>query len=154
MAGWASKSAVNAVDVQATDKVPLFDSSQAAGSRDATLTIEQARLLFGGGATIVPDAGASYEMDVSKGVTAFRLTLSANCTLTITTPPAGAHRVLVEVVQPTSATATVTWPAGVTWAGGTPPTLTAVADAVDVIELVTVDAGTTWRGHVIGLDFS
>lgn len=154
MAGWASKSAVNAVDVQATDKVPLFDSSQAAGSRDATLTIEQARLLFGGAATIVPDAGASYEMDVSKGVTAFRLTLSENCTLTITTPPAGAHRVLVEVVQPTSATATVTWPAGVTWAGGTAPTLTAVADAVDVVELVTVDAGVTWRGHTLGLNFS
>lgn len=154
MAGWASKSAVNAVDVQATDKVPLFDSSQAAGSRDATLSVEQARLLFGGGATIVPDAGAAYELDVSKGVTAFRLGLSANCTLTIATPPSGAHRVIVELVQPSSSTATVTWPAGVTWAGGTAPTLTATSDAVDVVELVTVDAGATWRGHVVGLDFS
>lgn len=154
MAGWASKTAINAADLAADDKLPAVDSSAAAGSRDRTLSVEQLRLATGGAATIVADATAAYELDVSKGVTAFRLTLSVNCVLTITTPPSGAHRVVVEVVQPTSATATVTWPAGVTWAGGTAPTLTAVADAVDVVELVTVDAGTTWRGQTIGLDFS
>lgn len=154
MAGWASKTAINAVDLAADDKLPAVDSSAAAGSRDRTLSVEQLRLAMGGAATLVADATAAYELDVSKGVTAFRLTLTANCTLTITTPPSGAHRVVVEVVQPASATATVTWPAGVSWAGGTAPTLTAVADAVDVVELVTVDAGVTWRGHTLGLNFS
>ena len=154
MAGWASKTAINAVDLAADDKLPAVDSSAAAGSRDRTVSVEQLRLVFGGTAVIVADATAAYEMDVSKGAAAFRLGLTENCVFTITTPPSGAHRVLVEVVQPSSTTATVTWPAATTWAGGTAPTLTATPDAVDVIELVTVDAGTTWRGHALGLNFS
>ena len=46
--------------------------------------------------------------------------------------------------------ATVNWFSGVTWAGGTPPTLTAAG--VDVIGFFTIDGGTTWRGLVLALD--
>lgn len=46
--------------------------------------------------------------------------------------------------------ATITWPTGMTWAGGTPPTLTAVG--VDVLGFYTFDNGAVWRGLVLAKD--
>lgn len=46
--------------------------------------------------------------------------------------------------------ATITWPNGMTWAGGTPPTLTSVG--VDILGFYTFDNGTTWRGLVLAKD--
>jgi hypothetical protein len=46
--------------------------------------------------------------------------------------------------------ATVTWWAGVKWAGGTPPTLTAAG--LDILGFYTRDGGTTWRGSVLAKD--
>ena len=43
---------------------------------------------------------------------------------------------------------TVNWWSGVTWAGGTAPTLT--ASGRDVLGFFTEDGGTTWNGFVLG----
>jgi hypothetical protein len=46
----------------------------------------------------------------------------------------------------------VTWSANVEWPGGIAPTLTAAG--VDVLRFVTVDAGVSWQGIDVGLDYS
>jgi hypothetical protein len=49
-----------------------------------------------------------------------------------------------EVTQDAGASGyTITWPAAIIWSGGSAPTLTATASAVDVIAFWTRDGGTT-----------
>ncbi len=48
----------------------------------------------------------------------------------------------------------ITWPDSVLWAGGTAPTMTQTAGAVDIYGLITYDGGTTFYGAVIGQNFS
>jgi hypothetical protein len=40
------------------------------------------------------------------------------------------------------------------WPGGTGPTLTPINNAIDILQFTTYDAGTTWHGEIIGLNFS
>jgi hypothetical protein len=42
--------------------------------------------------------------------------------------------------------ATLGWPIGTKWPGGTTPTFT--ASGVDVLIFMTIDAGTTWRAQL------
>jgi len=46
--------------------------------------------------------------------------------------------------------ATVTWWAGIKWAGGTVPALT--ASGTDILGFYTRDGGTTWRGTMMSKD--
>jgi hypothetical protein len=46
--------------------------------------------------------------------------------------------------------ATITWPTGTKWAGGTAPTLT--SSGVDIIGFYTHDGGTTWRAMLLSKD--
>lgn len=48
---------------------------------------------------------------------------------------------------------TFAWPAGTKWPSGAAPTLSSGAGKKDVIMLVTVDAGTTVYGNVIGMNY-
>lgn len=55
------------------------------------------------------------------------------------------------IIEATNAgLATITWPAGTKWAGGTAPTLTSAG--VDILGFYTHDGGTTWRGLVLAKD--
>ena len=75
---------------------------------------------------------------------AISLTLNSNCltgycrTLTLVITNGGAY--------------TITWPTAVKWADGTAPTFT--ASGVDIVTLVTVDAGTTWYGSANGVSYA
>lgn len=99
------------------------------------------------------DSGAAHAIDCSAG-TVHQVTLTANCTLSFSNVPSGGFGITVELIQDATGSRTVTWPAAVTWAGGTAPTLTTTASAVDVVALYTPDGGTTWRGALVGLAFS
>lgn len=68
---------------------------------------------------------------------------------------AGPQRKTIIIKQNSAGSKTVTWPHNasptlalptVLWAGGTPPTMTAAANAVDVYDLETLD-GITWYGR-------
>jgi hypothetical protein len=82
------------------------------------------------------------------------ITLTANCTFTITNPPDDqkAGQLVLILRQGGSGSYTVTWPASVEWqdtdgtSGGAAPTLFTAVGAVDVVTLVTVDGGVTWGG--------
>lgn len=99
------------------------------------------------------DSGAAHAFDLAAG-TVFQLTLTNDCDLSFTNVPTGGFGITIELIQDGTGGHTVTWPLAVTWAGGTAPTLTTAAAAVDVIALYTPDGGTTWRGFAAGLDFS
>lgn len=60
--------------------------------------------------------------------------------------------VTLRVIQDGTGGRTVTWPASIIWAGGTAPTVTSTANAIDVYGFTTYDAGSTWYGFTLGQD--
>lgn len=82
-------------------------------------------------------------------------TLAGNTTFTFTGSTAGtACSFGLYLTQDATGSRTVTWPASVKWAGGTPPTLSTAASAVDVLVFETINGGTTWFGSLVGTNFS
>jgi len=106
-------------------------------------------------ATVASSSNATT-IDASTG-SIFKHVLTENTTFTFSNPPSSGtgYEMTVEIIQDSGASGyTVTWPASVTWAGGTTPTPTATANAVDVFAFYTTDGGTTWRGFTRGQDMS
>jgi len=98
------------------------------------------------------NSGATITLDWNEGEIQ-RVTLTDSPTISFANkPPAGTLR--LEVVQDGTGSRTVTWPAAVEWAGGSAPTLTTAANALDVIDLYTPDGGTTVRGRLFALNVS
>lgn len=91
--------------------------------------------------TIAASDGNIHTFTVGGNIT---LTLNPNCltgfcrTLTLMITNGGAY--------------TITWPASVKWDGGSAPTFT--ASGVDIVTLITVDAGTTWYGSANGVSYA
>lgn len=99
---------------------------------------------------VTANTGASYEIDWSVG-TLFELTLTDSPTFTFANLAAG-RPITVVLIQDGTGSRTVTWPASVDWPGGTAPTLTTTASAVDVITLFVRADGSTVLGFESGLD--
>lgn len=87
----------------------------------------------------IGNSGSSTTLSLSTG-SVQTVTLSASCTFTMPTATAGASITLI-LTQGSNYTATFT---GVKWPSGTAPTITATANAIDV--LVFVSDGTNWYG--------
>jgi len=100
-------------------------------------------------------SGAAYTIDLENG-NVHDVTLTDDCTFTFSNPPdagsAGSFTLILR--QDGTGSRSVTWPGSVAWAGGTGPTLTTTANAVDILTFVTVDGGTTLYGMLAGADFS
>jgi len=105
------------------------------------------------GETLVTNgtSGAAATIDLENG-NFYKITLTANCTLTFSNPPASgtAGSFTLFLVQDGTGSRTVTWPGTVDWAAATAPTLTTTAAAVDVLTFITLDGGTIWNGFVAG----
>lgn len=87
--------------------------------------------------------------------TMHKVTLTANCTITLPAPSAG-KSFSVELVQDATGGRTVTWatPSGaVKWPGGTVPTISAAANAIDVVTFICI-GGANWYGFVSGQAFA
>lgn len=87
----------------------------------------------------IGNTGATKTLSLSSG-SVQTATLSASCTFTMPSATAGASITLI-LTQGSAYTATFT---SVKWPGGTAPTITATANAVDV--LVFVSDGASWYG--------
>lgn len=102
----------------------------------------------GGGETYF-DAGNSstaITLDLANG-NVQKITLTANCTITLTGPASGVMRSLTLLVfQDGTGSRTITWPASVKWGNAGAPVLTTTAAKMDMISLFTVDGGTNWYG--------
>lgn len=90
--------------------------------------------------------GASHTLSLTNGtVQTATLTASTPCTFTMPTATAGKSFIL-RLTQAATGMTTATF-TGVKWAGGTAPTITATASAVDIISFMSV--GSTWYGSAI-----
>ena len=90
--------------------------------------------------------GASHTFVITTGtVQTATLTASTPCTFTMPTATAGRSFIL-RLTQASTGMTTATF-TGVQFAGGTAPTITATASAVDIISFIAV--GTTWYGSAI-----
>ena len=94
-------------------------------------------------------AMAAHAVDLSLG-NVQTYTLSGNQTLTFTNPPASGTAGSFTLIVTNGASATLTWPTSVDWAGGTAPTLT--ASGIDILTFTTIDGGTIWYGFLAGAD--
>lgn len=96
---------------------------------------------------------ASSGSSVSQAATnlsVLNITLTANTTLGFTSIPTGTWSITIILRQDGTGSRLVTWPANTKWAAATAPTLSTAASAVDVVTLMTIDAGTTWFGFLGG----
>ena len=76
------------------------------------------------------------------------VTLTGNCTISFTgVPSTGAWSVRIILRQDGTGSRTVSWPGSTTWLEGSTPSLQTAASAIDVVELQTVDAGSSWIGR-------
>lgn len=108
-----------------------------------------ARQTFGAGVVEKHAAVAASSIDLALA-SWFSKTISGATTFTLANVPASGNAVSFILELTNGGSAVVTWWAGVKWAGGTAPTLT--ASGRDVLGFFTRDGGTTWTGLVLGAD--
>jgi hypothetical protein len=110
----------------------------------------------GGKETVFTNAlsGTTETLNLASG-NVFDITLSANCTFTFTGSTSGVSCSLLLILrQDATGSRTATWPAAVDWPGGTSPTLTTTANAVNILSFFTVNGGAQWFGVVCGTGFA
>jgi hypothetical protein len=94
-------------------------------------------------------AVSASDIDLSAG-NYFTKTISGNTTFTVSNVATSGDVAAFVLVLTNGGSATVTYFSGVTFAGGTAPTLT--ASGVDLLAFFTINGGTTWRGLVLAYD--
>lgn len=100
--------------------------------------------------TINPATGL-VNLDL-RGSNDFALTLTGNVTLNpINIPGSSRVDVTLYLTQDGTGGHTITFPGGTIFDGGTIPTLSTGAGEIDVVQLVTLDGGTTWFGFAAGI---
>jgi len=92
--------------------------------------------------------GATVTFDCSAA-NIHTVTLGGNRTLALSNTTAG-QCLMLELKQDGTGSRTVTWFSGISWAGGSAPTLTTTAAKTDVIRIRVVTAGSAYIGYVIG----
>ena len=96
------------------------------------------------------NSGAALTIDLNNGNNQ-KVTLTGNCTFTLSNPIAGVWYQL-RLVQDAVGTRTVTWPANVKWQSGIAPILTTTASRTDIIALFY--NGTNYLNAVVGFNWS
>jgi hypothetical protein len=94
-------------------------------------------------------AVAASDIDLSAG-NYFTKTISGATTFTVSNVATSGDVAAFVLVLTNGGSAAVTYFSGVTFAGGTAPTLT--ASGVDILAFFTINGGTTWRGLVLAYD--
>ena len=120
-------------------------------TEDAIVTINGESLLGAGQNLVIADTQAALAAANIDLATAefFYKTITANTTFTLSNIPASPRAPLFFVVLTNGGAFTLKWWAGIKWAGGTAPTLT--ASGKDMLGFTQVEG--VWLGVVIGKDF-
>jgi hypothetical protein len=102
--------------------------------------------------SVAASVTGSYAIDC--GNNDYYLTLTGNCTFTITNPPTAGQRfsITIALVQDTVGNRTVTWPT-ISWGEAGAPVLSTAINKVDYVVLSTRDGGGTWHGWLSGRGF-
>lgn len=124
------------------------DANKPVSTAQQTALDGKVNITNGGGETFFDagNSGTAITLNLASG-NVQKLTLTGNCTITLTSPASGAFRsLLLYVFQDATGTRTITWPGSVKWGTAGAPTLSTAASKMDKILLDTVDGGTTWYG--------
>jgi hypothetical protein len=137
---------------------PVFDSKVGNDLRFKTLvagngidldTVSDTIVIKESGMSSVLGAvsGASYDMTFVND-SALELTLNQNATLNVvgTYQMGKKYEATIVLLQDGVGNRLVTWPGNIRWPGGVAPVLSTGANAVDIIEMFTINGGTTWFG--------
>lgn len=135
----ANEVVINAVDAQVAtntsaiatkaDQSALNTTNTNVSANTTAISGKQAAHTLG----TIAASGAAQTLDFAVN-DSFQVTLTANCTFTLSNPVVGNTYVIV-LVQDATGSRTVTWPGTVKFQGGTAPTLTTTANAIDVVTL-------------------
>ncbi len=98
--------------------------------------------------TVVALTGTTPTIDLEAG-TVFTLTTSGNITFTFSNPAATGTASAFVLQISAGGTHTLTWPAGVRWAGGGVPDAPADGET-DMFLFSTLDGGISWNGFQVG----
>lgn len=129
-----------------TNSTQLATTAFVIGERSSIATLTNKTIT---GAKETRVALAANNIDLATG-NYFTKTVSTATTFTVSNVPAAGSATSIILDLTNGGAATVTWWAGVKWAGGTAPTLTAAGR--DVLGFFTHDGGTTWTGLMLGKD--
>lgn len=135
-------------DVGLTNVDNTSDANKPVSTAQQTALDGKVNIANGGGETFFDagNSGSALTLNLANG-NVQKLTLTSNCTITLTSPASGAFRsLLLYVFQDGTGSRTITWPASVKWGTAGAPTLSTAASKMDKILLDTVDGGTTWYG--------
>jgi hypothetical protein len=113
------------------------------------------RLIRGIGHDLLTNANTSADSAIAVNENFQSFTLDQNTTFSFSGGLPGGSTctsITIRITQGASAY-TVSWPSSVKWPGGITPVVSTGAGDVDIITLVTYDAGTNWYGS-IAQDFS
>jgi hypothetical protein len=147
----------NVPDVDATNRAnhtgtqtasTISDFTTAAQGALATDLAAKVSVVNGGGETYFDagTSGAAVALNAVNG-NVQKITLTANCTITLASPVGGVMCSLTLLVfQDGVGSHAMTWPGSVKWGNAGVPVLTATASKMDMISLFTVDGGTNWYG--------
>ena len=94
--------------------------------------------------TVVATYGSTTTFDLSQSNNQ-QVTLAGNPTLTLSNVTVG-QRFTLNLIQDGTGSRTVTWFSGITWAGGSAPTLQTAAGAIDTISFWCVSTG-VYQGY-------
>lgn len=135
---------LSANDFTTTEKNKLAD----AAVLSAAQTFAK-RQTFGAGVIETHVSMSANSIDLALG-SLFSKTISTASTLTVTSVPASGLVASLLLDLTNGGSAQVTWWAGIKWAGGTAPALTAAG--LDSLGFYTKDGGLTWIGLLLGKD--
>lgn len=124
------------------------DANKPVSTAQQTALDGKVNVINGGGETYFDagNSGTAATLNLANG-NVQKLTLTDNCTLTLTSPASGAYRsLMIYVFQDGVGSRTITWPASVKWGTAGAPALSTGTGKMDKILLDTVDGGTTWYG--------
>jgi len=91
--------------------------------------------------------GATVTFDLSQG-NLQKVTLGGNRTLAVSNVSVG-QCFIIKLIQDATGSRTVTWWSGISWAGGSAPTLTTTANKADVFGFVCTGTN-TYDGFIVG----
>lgn len=74
---------------------------------------------------------------------------AGNITIALSNDAVG-QSLLIDIIQDSGGSRTVTWFSGIKWAGGSAPTLTTTGNKIDTIGIRVVTAGSAYYGYVVG----
>ena len=141
-------SGISASDVTASNVVASNVTASEITSQVASTPIKFNDAHFSPVTSYTPEGAATATLDVSQAAT-HKITMPAgNITIAVSNETVGQY-FIIEILQDGVGSRTVTWFAGISWAGGAAPTLTVTASKKDTFGF-RVTGADTYDGYIVG----